>query len=228
MRDHRQQLGPSAVEGGQRLELFLGLGLQATLLDYAAEQRPDRHQKLDLFGCEGPRLDGLDVDHADDRVVPRQRHREHRHELRLVEAGHPFEARVHTNVRRCDRPADQGSATGQALAHGQRDRADLIAVQAVRGGQPQLRRVTLHQVHGADLDVQSVGGAVDDRSHQFVPVAGRGQQLGELMQERELAQLTLGVRRGRGTAPEAGTVRWALRLERNRAAAARRRPARRL
>jgi len=60
--------------------------------------------------------------------------REHRDELRLVEAGHPLEARVDSNV---------GDATGwpiiaacrSALADGQRHHADLVAVQAVGGGQ---------------------------------------------------------------------------------------------
>ena len=190
-----QQLGTGTVERRERLELLLSLSLEAPLLHRATEQSPDCYEELDLFRGEPARLDGLDVDDTGYRIVPWKRYREHRHELRLVEARYPFEAGIYSDVRRCHRPADECRPTGQSFAGGHRDKTHLIEIQAVRGSKPQDDAITIHQVDRADLDIEGVCGAVDDCPHQLVPVSGGGQQLGKLVEEGELAELALGVER---------------------------------
>ena len=51
-----------------------------------------------------------------------------------------------------NRQAGRGRATGDPLADGQADPADLAAVQPVRRGERQPIRVAVGQVEGADLD----------------------------------------------------------------------------
>ena len=74
---------------------LLRLGLLAALLDDPGEQVGDRLQLGDVGRAEQPRLLGLDVEDADDLVVPAQRHAEHRRdEPLLVDPADPQEARV--------------------------------------------------------------------------------------------------------------------------------------
>ncbi len=153
VRDDGQQFGPGTVERHERFELLLRLGLEASLLDGPTKERTDRDQELDLFWRERARLDRLNVDDAGDRVVPGKWNRKHGHELRLVKARNPLEARVHSNVWRRHRQPRERRPAGQPFAWGQRDRADLVEVKAVGGGQPEAGAIALHQVDGADLDV---------------------------------------------------------------------------
>ena len=73
-------------------DLRLGLGMEAALLDEAGEEARERLEERDVGGRELARLDGLDVEHADDLVVPDERDRAHRGEPRLVDAADPGEA----------------------------------------------------------------------------------------------------------------------------------------
>ncbi len=104
------------------------------------------------------------------------------------------------HVRDRDRLAGRRDAARDALAPGQADRADLRAVEAVRGGQGQARPLVVGEVERADLDAHRRGRAVDDRAHQLVPVAGQRRELGDLVEERELAEAALvgGRLRGHG------------------------------
>ena len=59
---------------------------------------------------------GLDVEHADDRVVPDQRHGQHPGERLHIEAADPAEPIVPGDVVDGDRLAGLGHAAGDALA----------------------------------------------------------------------------------------------------------------
>ena len=96
----------SAVSCG---EPRLDLRGQAALLDDPREQRGDRLEEVDLGGLESPDGARLDVEDADDLVVPHERHRQHPGEAFDVEAAHPREPRVAGDVLDRDRLA--GRAT---------------------------------------------------------------------------------------------------------------------
>ena len=188
MGDDRQQLGPGRVERRQLLEAGLDLGLEAALLDDPGEERADRPQEFDVAGTEAAWLDGLHVEHADDVVVPDQRHRQHRGQALDVEAADPREARVEGHVVDRDRLAAGRDPPGDPLAEREADLADLAPVEAVRGGQGQPGPLAVGEVERADLDVHRRGRAVDDRAHQLVPVARQRGQPGDLVEERELVE----------------------------------------
>ena len=100
---------------------------------------------------EVARLLGLDVEHADDLVVPGERHRQHRgDEPPLVDAADPQEARVGRHVRDDQRLARRGDAAGDALAERDAGPADLVAVEAVRGRERQVGSVAVEQVERRD------------------------------------------------------------------------------
>ena len=90
--DDRDEAGARLVDRPQAVDLGLRLGLQPALLDDPGEQRRERLEEADVAPPELAAPDGLDVEHADDRVVPDERHRAHRGEARLVEALEPGEA----------------------------------------------------------------------------------------------------------------------------------------
>ena len=97
--DERDQLGAGLVDLAELLEPLLGLGLLAALLDDPGEQVGDRLELGDVGRREVARLLGLDVEDADDLVVPAERHAEHRgDEPALVDAADPQEARVGPDV----------------------------------------------------------------------------------------------------------------------------------
>ena len=93
--DQRDQLVACLVQRLELVDLGLGLALEPALLDDAGQQVRDRGQLGDIRRGEVARLLGLDVEHADDLVVPGERHGEHRgDEPALVEAADPQEPRV--------------------------------------------------------------------------------------------------------------------------------------
>ena len=107
-----------------------------------------------------------------------------------------------------------GDAAGDALAERDARPADLEAVEAVRGGQRQVRSVAVEQVERGDVGVERVAGPVDDRLEQLVPgPRGRG-QAGDLVQEAQLLELVGGAlraRRGRAGSRRAGGRRTRIR-----------------
>ena len=97
--DEGDELAARLVDGLERLDPRLGLGLLAALLDDAGQDVGDRAELLDVGLAEVARLLGLDVEDPDDLVVPGERHRQHRgDEPSLVDAAHPQEARVGLDV----------------------------------------------------------------------------------------------------------------------------------
>ena len=200
MGDDRQELGPRGIERRQLLQPALDLGLQPALRDDAREERGDRRQELDLGATEVALRQRLDVEHADDLLVPHERHRQHRVQAAHVEPADPREAAVGGDVAHGDRQAGRGRATGDPLADRQAHPADLAAVQAVRCGERQPIRVPVGQVERADLDAHGRRRPVDDRAHQLVPVACLRGEPRDLVEERQLVE----------TAPGGGT--WPRRL----------------
>ena len=133
------------------------------------------------------RLLGLDVEDADDGVVPDERHREHRgDEPALVDAADPQEARLGRHVRDDHRTRAGRDVAGHALAEGHAGPADLEAIEAVGRGQGQLQAVTVEQVERADIGLQGVARTVDDRLQQLVPGPGGRRQADDSVQELEL------------------------------------------
>ena len=193
MGHNRQQLGACLVQGGKRGQLRFRLGLDAALLDDAREQRGNRLQEAHVLGRERPRLGRLDVENADQAVVPRQRNGEHRRQTRHVEAGNPLEVGIDANVGDLDWTSLGCGQPGDALADAEVDTADLVAVQAVRGGKRQAGAVPVEKVEGADLDPQGQRGPIHERAHEIVPVASACSELCELLEQGQLAQLPLGV-----------------------------------
>ena len=158
--------------------------------------------------AEVARLLGLDVEDADDLVVPGQRHRQHRgDEPPLVDAAHPQEARVGLDVRDDQRLARRGDAAGDALAERHPRPADLEAVEPGRRRQRQVRSVAVQQVEGGDVRVERVAGPVDDRLEQLVPrPRGRGEAQ-DVVEEPEPVELVrVAGDRGRGTRRGGGAV----------------------
>ena len=102
---HGEKLGARLVQGLQLDELAFLLPLQAALLDDPGQERGDRGEEVDLLGREATRGDRLDVEDANHRVVPGERHREHRGEPRQVESAEVLEAGVPPDVGHLDRPA---------------------------------------------------------------------------------------------------------------------------
>jgi prolyl-tRNA synthetase len=178
----------TGVERGQFGQPRLDLGRQAALLDDPGEQRGDRAEQRDLPIVEMPFCPGLDVEDPDHRLVPLEWHRQHPGQAFDVEAAHPREALVDGDVLDGDRGPGRGHASGDPLAPAEADLADLRPVEAVRRGQGEARLLVVGQVERADLDAHRHGRAVDDRSHQLVPVARQRRQLGDLVEERELVE----------------------------------------
>ena len=200
--DQRDQLAPRLVDGLERLDPRLGLRLLAALLDDPGEQVGDRPELGDVVVAEGPALLGLDVEDADGLVVPGQRHGQHRgHETALVDAADPQEAGIGLDVRDDERATVRGDPAGHALAERDARPADLEAVEAVRGGQRQVRSVAVEQVERGDVRVQHVPGPVDDGLEQLVPRPRGRRQPGDLVQEAQLFELVVGVRRRHAGAP---------------------------
>ena len=195
--DEREELRPRLVELLERLQLALLLALETALLDDPREEGRDRHEERDLARGEPARLDRLHVEDADDEVVPGEGHREHRGEPGQVEAAEVLEARVEPDVGDLDRPAGCGGSPGDPFAQREADLPDVLLVQAVRRRQREAVGAMVQEVERADLHVERLARPVDDRLHQLVPVAGLRRQLGELVQERELAERAQGVGLGR-------------------------------
>ncbi len=74
----REQLRTGRVQLRQPVELRLRLRLHPALLDDPREEGGDRGQELLVLACEVAEVTGLDVEHADDRLVPDERHGQHR------------------------------------------------------------------------------------------------------------------------------------------------------
>ena len=206
MGDQGDQLGARLVEALQRDNLGLGLALLTTLLDDPGEEVGDRAQLGGIGRVEVAHGLRLDVEHADDLVVPRQRHRQHRrHVAALVDPADPHEMGILLDVGHDHRLLAGCHPTGDALAERHPCAPDLVAIEAVRGGQGQMAAVAVEEVERADVGVQGVAGFVDDRLEELVPGPGRGGQAGDPMQEAELPELLLGRaiwrRRGRDHAP---------------------------
>ena len=88
-----------------------------------------------------------------------------------------------------------GDAAGDALAERDPGPADLVAVEAVRRGQRQVRSVAVEQVERGDVGVERVAGPVDDRLEQLVPRPRGRREARDLVQEPQLVELVLGRRR---------------------------------
>ena len=186
--DHREQLRAGRVELAQPVELLLGLGLEAPLLHDPRQQGRDRQQELDLVRVELPRLGRLRVEHADHGVVPDEGHGQHRVEVGDVEAADPAEPRIGGDVGRGHRRSLGRRPAGDALADGEAHAADLRRVEAVGRRQREPLARPVEQVERAHLDAHRDRRPVDQGPHQLVPVARLGRQLGELVEERELAE----------------------------------------
>ncbi len=188
----RQQLGPGGVERRQLGEPRLDLGGEPALLHDPREQRRDRPQEVDLLLTEDPRRAGLDVEHADHLAMPLERDRQHAGERLDVEAADPGEPVVERHVLDGDRLAAGGDPPGDALAPGEADPAHLRGVEAVGRSQRETRVLVVGEVERAHLDAHRDGRPVHDRVHELVPVAGLGREPGDVVEERQLAQASLG------------------------------------
>ena len=114
-----------------------------------------------------------------------------------VEAPNPAEALVDGDVGDLDRFAPLRCDAGDALAERQADLAHLAGIEPVGRGEGQAQAFAVRQIERADLDLERLGRPVDDRPHELVPVAGLGRELGDLVQERQLAQPPAGRSGGR-------------------------------
>ena len=68
----RDQVGARLIDRAQAVELRLRLALQSVALDDAGEERRERLEERDVTPGELAPALGLDVEHADDLVVPDQ------------------------------------------------------------------------------------------------------------------------------------------------------------
>ena len=198
MGDQGDQLAARLVDRLERFDPCLGLGLLAAFLDDAGQQVGDRPELGDVGIAEVSLRLGLDVEDADDLVVPGQRDRQHRgDEAALVDATDPQEAGVGLDVTD-DRGSTVGRhATGNALAERDAGTTDLEPIQAVRGGEGQVRSVAIEQVERGDVGVEDIAGPVDDRLEKLIPGPRRGRQAGDLVEEAKLLELVVGARRRR-------------------------------
>ena len=172
VRDERDQLAARLVDRLERLDPGLGLGLLAALLDDArrAGRRPHRAgRRRESLKSRGSL--GLDVEDADDLVVPRSAARD------SIEATNRRWSMPRTHRKRGSALTSgmtsgslrRGDAAGHALAERHPRPADLEAVEAVRRGERQVRSVAVQQVERGDVRVERVAGPVDDRLEQLVP-----------------------------------------------------------
>ena len=150
-------------------------------------------RKVDLAALELAQLDGLDVHHADDLVPDDERHREHRREPLLVDGAHPLEPRLVTDVAHRERHARVRDPAGDALADAQRRLPDPAPIEAVRRGETQDAVAPFDEVERRDLGAHRVGRTVDHDAQHLVPVAGRGGELRDLPEERQLGEFPLGI-----------------------------------
>ena len=202
--DQGDQLAPRLVDRLECLDPRLGLGLLPALLDDPGQQVGDRAQLGDVMVAEVPGLLGLDVEDPDDLVAPGQRDGQHGgHESALVDAADPQEPRVCPDVRDDRRSPVGRDAAGDALAERNAGPADLEAIQAVGGGEGQVRSVPIEQVERGDVGVEHIASPVDDGLEELVPGPGRRRQAGDLVEEAELFELVGRARRQRraGTRP---------------------------
>ena len=193
MGDERDELAARLVDGLERLDPGLRLGLLAALLDDAREQVGDGAELGDVGVAEPARPLGLDVEHADDLVVPGQRHAEHRgDEPALVDAADPQEARVGLDVGDDQRTLGRRDVAGDALAERHARPADLEAVEAVRRGERQVRSVPVEQVERGDIGMERIARPVDDGLQQLVPGPRGRREPRDLVEEAQLGQLVAG------------------------------------
>ena len=186
--DERDELRAGPIERDELLDLRLGLGLEAALLEDAREQVRDRGQLRDVRVAKLAVGLGLDVEHADDLVAPGERHGEHRvHEPALVDAAHPQEAVVLADVGRRDRLAHRCHPAGDPLPEGHDRAADLVAVEPVRRGEPEVEPVAVEEVERGDVRPERVAGAVDDGLEELLPRPRGRRETEELVEEAELA-----------------------------------------
>ena len=87
---------------------------------------------------------------------------------------------------------------GHALAERHPRPADLVAVEAVRRGERQVRSVAVEQVQRGDIGMERVPRLVDDRLQQLVPGPRRRGQADDPMQEAQLVRAGRMARPGRG------------------------------
>ena len=133
---------------------------------------------------------GLDVEDADDLVVPGQRHAQHRgDEPALVDSADPEEARVGSDVGDDEGLAARGDAARHAFSEWHPRATDLEAIEAVRRSERQVGSIPIQQVQRGDVGVEGIAGPVDDRFEELVPGPRSGREARDLMQEPELLKL---------------------------------------
>jgi hypothetical protein len=87
--------------------------------------------------AEVPRLDRLDVHHADDLVACDDRNGEHRGESFLVDLGYPLPAGIGANIASRQRDARVRDPADDPFADSQRRPPDTAAVEPVGRHEPQ-------------------------------------------------------------------------------------------
>ena len=190
MGDEGDQLVPCLVDGLERLDPGLGLALLAALLDDPREEVGDRAELGHVRSAEHAWPLGLDVEHADRLVVPRQRHAQHRaDEASLVDAADPQEARVGLDVRDDQRLLAGRDGARDPFAERDAGASDLEAIEPVGRGERQVRSIPVEQIERGHIGMEGVAGAVDDRLEQLVPRAGRGRETRDVMDESKLVEL---------------------------------------
>ena len=132
---------------------------------------------------------GLDVEHADDLVVPGKRNGQHGgHEPALVDAADPQEARIGLDVGDDQRSPVRRHASGDALAERDPRPADLEPIEPIRDGQGQVRSVAVEQVERGNIGVEHIARPVHHRLEELVPGPGRRGELRDLVEEAELGE----------------------------------------
>ena len=203
--DERDELAAGLIDGLERLDPRLGLGLLAALLDDAGQQVGDRARSwatsasVKSRGCSvwtlrTPTVWSCQVSGTDSIEATNRRWsmpRTHRKRGSALTSGMTSGS------------LGRGDATGHALAERDARPTDLEAVEAVGGGQRQVRSVAIEQVERGDVGVERVAGPVDDRLQQLVPGPGGRRQPRDLVQEAQLVELV----RAPGTASRRGAGR---------------------
>ncbi len=206
VRDEGDQLAAGLVDGLERLDAGFGLRLLAALLDDAREQVGHRAELGHVRRAEDPRMLGLDIEHADRLVVPRQRHTQHRgHEPPLVDAADPQEPGIGLDVRDDERLLAGGDRPRHAFPERDPRATDLETVEAVGRCEGQVRSIAVEEIERGDIGMEGVPCPVDDGLQQLVPRSRGRREAGDVVDEAQVIELVahaeLGGGRGRGSFP---------------------------
>ena len=190
VRDDGDELGSCLVDGLELGRAYFRLLLLATLLDDAGKQVGNGAELRHVRVAElSPGL-GLDVQYAHDPIAPGERHGQHRgDESALVDPADPQESGIRFDIGNDDRIAALRHPPGHAFAEWHPGPADLESVEAVGGGEREVRSISIEEIERGDVRMECVAGLIDHGLEQLVPGLRGGRQARHAMQEPELLEL---------------------------------------